>query len=221
MLVDGRNLSLPRLNADGTQILYLVNSNPEDPARLISVMEVPLQGGSPRLLLQKPFISVIQCARSPSRLCLFDTVAGGSAQFFSFDPDTGETREFASFQVIEPPNWSLSPDGSQLALLFHGPERKVSFMKVADKSTHEITLNEWPRLEYMDWASDGKSVFVGSQTPSGAPVILSVQPGGDHQVLLEGDKAMRYWWVIPSPDGRYGALEAVTGENNVWMVENF
>jgi hypothetical protein len=28
-------------------------------------------------------------------------------------------------------------------------------------------------------------------------------------------------WVIPSPDGRYGALEAVTGENNVWMLEDF
>jgi hypothetical protein len=46
-------------------------------------------------------------------------------------------------------------------------------------------------------------------------------PSGDHPVLLEGDKAMRYWAVVPSPDGRYGALQAITGENNVWMIENF
>ena len=94
-------------------------------------------------------------------------------------------------------------------------------MNVGDKSTHEVTLNEWPRLNQIDWASDGKSVFVGSQTANGAPVMLSVEPGGNHRVLLEGDKGMRYWAVVPSPDGHYGALQAVTGENNVWMVENF
>jgi hypothetical protein len=52
-------------------------------------------------------------------------------------------------------------------------------------------------------------------------VILGVEPNGNHRVLLEGDSAAQYWWVIASPDGRYGALEAVTGENNVWMLENF
>ena len=221
MLVEGRGIALPRLNADGTQILYLVESNPGDPTHLISVMEVPLQGGSPRLLLQKPFILNIQCAWSPSRLCVLNTVAGGSAKFFSFDPDNGETRELASFQVIEYPNWSLSPDGSQLALILYGPERKVTFMTVADKSTHDVILNEWPRLKAIDWDSEGKSVFVASWAENGAPVVLEVDPRGNHRVLLKGDRAMQYWYVIPSPDGRYGALEAVTGENNVWMVENF
>jgi len=42
-----------------------------------------------------------------------------------------------------------------------------------------------------------------------------------HRVLLEGDNGLRFLAVVPSPDGRYGALQAVTGENNVWMVENF
>ena len=78
-----------------------------------------------------------------------------------------------------------------------------------------------PRLNQIDWASDGKSVFVGSQIANGAPVMLSVEPGGNHRVLLKGDRATRFWWAIPSPDGRYAALEVVTGENNVWMVENF
>ena len=52
-------------------------------------------------------------------------------------------------------------------------------------------------------------------------MILSVVPSGHHPVLLEGDKGLRYWYVVPSPDGRYGALQAITGENNVWMIENF
>lgn len=221
VLVEGRSISVPRLNADGTQILYLAGPDPEDPAHLVSVMRVPLQGGSPRLLMQKPFILNIQCARSPSKLCLLNTGVGSSTQFFSFDPEDGKTREFASFQVSEQPNWSLSPDGSQLALILYGPERKVTFMAVGDKGTHEVELNQWPRLNYIDWAFDGKGVFVTSQTATGVPVVLNVEPDGDHRVLLEGDKGTWYWWCIPSPDGRYVALEEVTGENNVWMVENF
>ena len=93
-------------------------------------------------------------------------------------------------------------------------------MAVSDKSTHEVELNQWP-LTSIDWAADGKSVFVTSRTANGAPVMLGVEPNGNHRVLLEGDRAMQYWWVIPSPDGRYAALEVVTGANNVWMVENF
>jgi DNA-binding winged helix-turn-helix (wHTH) protein/Tol biopolymer transport system component len=220
LLVDGRTMSLPRLNPDGTQILYLTGPDPKDPAHMNGVMQVPLLGGTPRLLLQKPLIENIQCALSPSNLCFLSIRIGSATQFFSFDPKDGKTQEFASFQVSEDPDWSLSPDGSQLALIFHGPERKVTFMNVGDKSTHEITLNEWP-LQQIDWASDGKSVFVSSQTLNGAPVILSVLPSGDHRVLLEGDNGLRFLAVVPSPDGRYGALQAVTGENNVWMVENF
>jgi hypothetical protein len=40
-------------------------------------------------------------------------------------------------------------------------------------------------------------------------------------VLLESDPHTQFRWVIPSPDGRYAALNVFTGENNVWMVENF
>jgi len=111
LLVEGRSISLPRMNAAGTEILYLVRSNSEEPASMLSVMGVRLEGGSPRLILRKPFIRNIQCARSPSKLCLLNTAVGSATQFFSFDPESGESQEFASFQVSQQPNWSLSPDG--------------------------------------------------------------------------------------------------------------
>jgi len=28
-------------------------------------------------------------------------------------------------------------------------------------------------------------------------------------------------WAIPSPDGRSAALDVITGENNVWMIDHF
>jgi Tol biopolymer transport system component len=219
-MVEGRSIATPRLNADGTHILYLVDSSSQEPVHMVSVMGVPVEGGSPRLILRKPSVDNIQCARSPSKLCLLSTQEGFTTRFFLFDPESGNTQEFASFQVIEEPNWSLSPDGSQLALILYGPERKITFMKVSDKSTYDVTLNEWPRLNAIDWTSDGKSVFVSSWNASGS-VMLAVEPNGNRRVLLQADKSMRYWAIVPSPDGRYGALDAVTGENNVWMVENF
>jgi len=219
-LVEGRGMFLSRLNPDGTQILFVDGFNAQDPARLQSVMRAPLQGGSPRVVLQRPSIHNIQCARSPSKLCLLTTLDRATARFFKFDPEDGKTQEFATFKLKEALSWSLSPDGSQLALILHGSERRVSFMDVTDKSTHEVELNQWRPLN-IDWAGDGKSVFVSSRTANGAPVILGVEPNGNHRVLLEGDRATQYWWAVPSPDGRYAALEVVTGENNVWMVENF
>ena len=220
VLVEGRSNFLPRLTPDGKHILYVNLHNPENPAQPARVMQVPLEGGSPRVVLQMPSMSNIQCARSPSKLCLFHTLEGSTAHFFSFNPEVGTTQEFTAIHVTEEPGWNLSPDGSQLALILSPRERKVTFMSVDNKSTHEVELNPWsPRS--LDWAADSKNVFVASRTANGAPVILGVEPNGNHRVLLEGDGATQYWWVIPSPDGRYGALEAETGENNVWMVEDF
>ena len=167
-----------------------------------------------------PSIHNIQCARSPSKLCLVDTLERSTTHFFTFDPENGRTQEFASLKVKGGLNWSLSQDGSQLALILQPLGHSVTFMTVSDKPTHEVELNQWPLMS-IDWAADGKSVLVPSRTANGAPVILGVEPNGNHRVLLQGDSATRYEWAVPSPDGRYAALNIVTGANNVWMVENF
>jgi hypothetical protein len=52
-------------------------------------------------------------------------------------------------------------------------------------------------------------------------VVIGLEPNGQHLVLLEGDRAVQYWYAIPSPDGRHAALQVLTWESNVWMVENF
>ena len=220
LLVEGRGMFLARLNPDGTQILFVDGFNSVGSALPQRILSVPLQGGTPRVVLQRPSIYNIQCAQSPSKLCLFDSLEGSAAHFFTFDPEDGKTQEFASFEVKGGPNWSLSRDGSQLALILQPLGHSVTFMAMGDKTTHEEWLNQWS-LRNIDWAADGKRVLVSSRTADGAPVILGVEPNGNHRVLLQGDSATQYWWAVPSPDGRYAALEEVTGANNVWMVENF
>ena len=220
VLVEGRGMFLARLNPDGTRILFVDGFNAVGPALPQHILSVPLQGGAPRMVLQMPSIHNIQCARSPSKLCLVDSVEGSTARFFTFDPEDGKTEEFATLEAKGYLSWSLSQDGSQLALILQPLGHSVTFMAMSDKTTHEVELNQW-HLFNIDWAADGKSVLVSSQTADGAPVILGVEPNGNHRVLLQGDSATQYLWAVPSPDGRYAALEEVTGANNVWMVENF
>src|SRR5215469_5476585 len=220
VLVEGRGLFLARLNPDGTRVLFVDGFNTLDPALPQRILSVPLAGGTPRVVLQWPSIHNMQCASSPSKLCLFDSVEGSTAHFFSFDPEDGRTQEFATLQMKGGLSWMLSRDGSQLALILEPLGHRVTFMAVSDKTTHEVELNQWPLLN-IDWTPDSKSVLVSTRTADGVPAILGVEPNGNCRVLLESDNATQLWWAIESPDGRYVALTEVTGANNVWMVENF
>jgi hypothetical protein len=64
VLAEGtRNSMLPRLNSDGTAILYFTRSIPDDPQHVGEVVEVPLQGGPARSILRMPTLDNLQCAR--------------------------------------------------------------------------------------------------------------------------------------------------------------
>ena len=52
VLVEGRGMFLARLNPDGTQILFVDGFNAVDPALPQHILSVPLQGGTPRVVLQ-------------------------------------------------------------------------------------------------------------------------------------------------------------------------
>ena len=82
-----------------------------------------------------------QCARSPADLCVLSTLKNGTEQFFTFDLSKGTTQEFTSFRAVnEAVNWSLSPNGSQMAFVFTGAAPKVTFMNLSDHSTREVEL---------------------------------------------------------------------------------
>ena len=76
-------------------------------------------------------------------------------------------------------------------------------------------------MNTVDWTADSKSVYVVAESKSGTDAIVEVEPSGNQRVLLEADKNMRFWWAIQSPDQRHVIIEQLTGENNVWMIENF
>jgi hypothetical protein len=89
------------------------------------------------------------------------------------------------------------------------------------RETKTITVNDW-KIQQGDWSADGKVLLMESYTASGRSVILQVDRAGQALVLLKGEPNVEFWWILPSPDGRYGIIEArVPGDNNAWMFERF
>src|SRR6202012_5907547 len=52
VLVGGHSIYLPRLSADGSQVLYLSQTDPANPSAPISLMRLPVTGGPPQLGLR-------------------------------------------------------------------------------------------------------------------------------------------------------------------------
>jgi DNA-binding winged helix-turn-helix (wHTH) protein/Tol biopolymer transport system component len=220
LLVEGRT-GPPRLSADGAHVLYPTRADPANSSIPVSLMRLPVAGGSPQLVLKDLNITNFQCARLPSTLCLFSKAQGGHAVYVSFDPEGGVGRELlrsgGNFD-----NWTLSPDGETLAV-FPGDHR-IQFFSLENEVFHEsntITLNDW-WVPNGDWSADGKGVLIPSLTPAGIPVILEVNRAGKASVVLDGVAHTGFWAMVPAPDGHHGILDAeVPGDNNAWMINNF
>ena len=218
VLVEGSSMRFPRLSADGLHVLYLVETQGSDHSLPASLMSRPLAGGPPRLILRENGITNYQCARAPSQLCIFSKLVGYDHLLLSFDVKHGAGREIARI-----PNglshWSLSPDGSRLALVL-APHR-IRFLSPDTGAAHDVSLNDWPVFN-IDWAADGARLFIRSITSAGVPVILALDGSGKAEVVIEGQAHSNFTFFIQSPDGRHGILEMPTpGDNNAWMVENF
>jgi serine/threonine protein kinase/Tol biopolymer transport system component len=217
-LVEGRSIFLPRLSADGSQVLYLSATKPGDISFPASLMRKPLAGGPPRVVLRENGIINYQCARNPSRLCIFSKLEGSNLSFVSFDPEQGAGRELMKMSIGYT-NWSLSPDGSRLAIFLD--RHRVRFVSPSTGVARDVVIKDWPLMNG-DWSADSKRVFMRSVTPQDFPVILAVNEDGNAEVIFQGQPHTEVEMMIQSPDGRHAILGMHShGDNNAWMVESF
>ena len=221
VLVEGHSIYLPRLSANGSQVLYLSQTDPADPSVPKSLMRLPVTGGPPQLVLRDIALGNYQCARLPSTLCIATKLQKDKVVFFSFDPEHGIGPELLIIGGgIH--DWSLSPDGRTLADFRH--DHSIHFFSIengAAKEDRRVRLDEWP-VYNGDWNSDGSALLIPSATPAGTPVILEVNRAGKASVVLEGAVNTPFGFMVQAPDGHHGLLAAaVPGDNNAWMVDNF
>jgi hypothetical protein len=110
--------------------------------------------------------------------------------FSSFDPVSGTRREL--FRIRRNPiNWTLSPDGSRIALTGDDPEGRIEIGSLTGQIETRIKMRDWPNPFTIDWAIDGKAVFVShtglTDFPSGpiGTTLLRVDLKGHVQPVWE------------------------------------
>jgi DNA-binding winged helix-turn-helix (wHTH) protein/Tol biopolymer transport system component len=220
VLVEGPSILLPRLSADGMQVLYEYRGGPVSSFVPVVLMRLPVAGGPPQVVLKDPGLLNYQCARLPATLCILSKMQSTEHVFVAFDPERGSGRELLRLSDGVH-HWSLSPDGRTLAVFY--PSR-VRFFSVDDGGVHErntVTVDDWPIVNG-DWSADGKGVLLPSVSPTGTPVILEVDMAGKVSVVLEGAVHTSFWWMLPSADGQHAIVGVeVPGDNNAWMIDKF
>ena len=218
VMTSKEQLSVPRMTSDGSEILYI--STPKDAGLEVpsSIFAIPISGGTPRLVLKDVGIWNVQCAHLPSTVCLYTIKKGNTSETFQFDVRSGKNT--APPQIDPDCNWSLSPDGSQRAIVAKGPdEGTIRLRSTSTGKTRDLVVRGWKGLKNLDWAADGKRLVVSWGNHERDSALLSVTLDGRASVLLRSNNYILY--AIPSPDGRSLAVAEGSGTRNVWQIENF
>jgi len=237
LLVDGHDSpSILRLNPDATEILYNVqetHSGNAPPSPLspgfarqkVGLMHAAVTGGAGQLLLEADGINNFQCARAPARLCLFSRFDKDALVVKQFDSATGATKEL--FRTSEAGwqnyNWTLSPDGTLLALCKRArvsQDATIRLLSPAGGPERVLKINEWAGIVVIDWAADGKSFWASAILRGEKRALVNIDLKGNVKIVLNGDKPF-IGWAIPSRDGKHLAMWQSTGGSNVWMLDGF
>jgi serine/threonine protein kinase len=208
------------LSPDGSSILYgPVTDGHSESGKL---MRVPISGGTPQAILTSEVYGGPSCARFPATLC---AVAEHRAErkllvFNAFDPANGQGPKLAEF-VTNPTaiyEWRVSPDGTRIAILNEG-ETAIHILWLNGQPPQEIAVKGWQGISDLYWAADGKGFFVSS-TKEQEPVVLYVDMQGNARLLWEVTGGTSTY-AVPSPDDRHLAMQRMTIDGNMWMMENF
>ena len=215
---------MPRLSPDGKSILYLISPHQGFVGPSTRIMRVQSGGGAPQSVMEVARFSNYACARAPSDLCfLSQSNADGKKLIISaFDPLQGKAHEVLNLDVHPgtPHHWMPSPDGSRIAFIEYNPlEGRIRLPSLKGEPQRDITVEGWAGLNSVDWAADGKSLLVSSQSPTSA-TLLRVDLEGHATPLWDQRGAWRTW-AISAPNGRELAIQGMTSSSNVWMIENF
>lgn len=226
LLADGRDAVMgARLTPDGRDVLYLVTPDASDTEGRVRLMRMPVSGGTPQLVLEEPQVENMQCARLPSKLCLFSRNEAHAIRFFRFDPATGAKQELTQFARTSELkfNWTLSADGSMLAL---APWREgqnpgeIQIVSLASGNKRTITLAGWSQIGSIDWAADSRNIWASACDASGTRALILVNLRGKVRTMLE-DAQKQLGWAIPAPDGKKVAIWQASGSSNAWMLQGF
>jgi Tol biopolymer transport system component/DNA-binding winged helix-turn-helix (wHTH) protein len=222
------NIQMARVSPDGAWLIYTALFPSESDT--VRLMRVPLAGGAPQALFETK-ANNFDCPRRPGAPCVSsERNSKGDDVLSRFDPVSATrhplftvTRSVEKQKTI---NWTISPDGQRIAMTGADPQGRIEIRSLTGEIESRIEVQGWENPLSIDWAADGKSLFVSNpglvESPAGpiGATLLKVDLEGHVQPLWE-TKGGRYTWAVASPDGKYLAVRGPATERNAWLIENF
>lgn len=217
------------LSPDGLWILYWQIARQEDTVLPLSknLMRRPSEGGPPETVLKLPYSGAraidFFCPLNPSSSCVLNDWEGNSLCFFVLDPLRGKGRPLGKIEVDShwSLGWSVSPDGSRLAVVDLSHTDRIEILSLANGAWHEIAVEPgWGEYRGIAWAADGEGFFLTTST-LGDVNLVHVTMSGKVQLLMKSAHGQEMGRPRPSSDGKYLALMVRTWDSNVWLLENF
>lgn len=210
--------AMARFSPDGKWILFTEFA--DSPSRVIGIFSVPSGGGKPRQLNTTGTVDEFHCPTSYTGSCVMRETKGKKEfAFFALDPIQGMQQEVgrAPWKPTMLGDWSVSPDGSAVAMANHDPENPG--IQVIHLSPHRsrppsiIPVIGFGEVREATWAPNAKGLFVETNTITGYN-LLYVDLAGHAKLLRQSPIAI---WGIPSRDGKKLAFPSLTVASNVWV----
>jgi dipeptidyl aminopeptidase/acylaminoacyl peptidase len=214
-----------RVSSDGSWLLYGARAR-EDGGTLVKLFRMRMNGGPAEKVLEAHDLEYHECARAPSSLCVMAERTRDQKQvvFTEFDPIHGRGTVLGTIAADPAASYryGLSPSGAQMAVVkARVNEGRIRLLPMGRGAEQEINVKDWMDLNSLDWAPDGKGMFVTSQSPNG-PILLYVDLKGQAHVLWKQKGTLETWsWTIPAPDGKHLAMLGEAVNSNAWMMEGF
>ena len=190
------------------------------------VYQIPLLGGTPRLLLDKADTGVSFSPEGDKIVYTVFDVQSGEVQVMSAKADGSGARKLAGYPgSVTSSGYSVrwSPDGQRIAALDlnvgdpNGLNAGLLEIDVATGRRKPMAGRHWRTILDFSWLPDGSGILLTGQSKTGAePQIWMVTyPGG--AVRRVSNDLSRYLSVSVSADGRTIASVQLNISSSVWI----
>jgi serine/threonine protein kinase/Tol biopolymer transport system component len=226
-LVQGpENAEMAKLTADGAWVLYAASqaSAATSSLKTMKLMRMRTSGGAPEPIAEVPFNQSINldCPIRGKSTCVLSRWGQGELVFYSFDPLRGQGSQVGQTKMEMPSDleWTLSPDGSRIAVKSADQIRgQIRILELRDGTERNLSLPQGWYLWSLSWSADGNALFASAQTAN--YFLARIELDGKTQVLLDRGRDQWLGALRPSPDGRYVAFTQQSFDCNAWLLENF
>jgi Tol biopolymer transport system component/DNA-binding winged helix-turn-helix (wHTH) protein len=210
---------LPQITPDGQWILFENVAGSHE----TEISRVSIHGGEPEQVPTQGVAGEFQCSVSPQGACVVRQVTSKYLIYFALDAISGIGKELGRIPWVEHSvgDWSLSPDGTTVALPVQSQNRPairlVTLGSGAQSRTRDIEVHGEGTLQETTWAADSKGFYVEAKTPA-VSGLLYVDLSGKSKILRETKAPI---WGVPSRDGKRIAFGDTSVNRNLWIAHQF